>query len=71
MNFVGIDVAKDSMEVVVHETSKRWNFMNDESGLHKLIAKMKRFSPCLRVLEATVGYENTVATGLQYKGAFP
>lgn len=68
MNFVGIDVAKDSMEVMVHESSKRWNFMNDESGLHKLIAKMKRLSPCLIVLEATGGYENTVATGLQCKG---
>jgi transposase len=68
MNFVGIDIAKDSMEVMVHESSKRWNFMNDESGLHKLIAKMKRLSPSLIVLEATGGYENTVATGLQCKG---
>jgi len=68
MNFVGIDIAKDSMEVMVHESSKGWNFMNDESGLHKLIAKMKRLSPSLIVLEATGGYENTVATGLQCKG---
>lgn len=68
MNFVGIDVAKDSMEVMVHESSKRWNFMNDESGVHKLIGKMKMLSPCLIVFEATGGYENTVATGLQCKG---
>ena len=68
MNFVGIDVAKDSMEVMVHESSKRWNFMNNESGLSKLVAKMKKLSPCLIVLEATGGYESMVATGLQCKG---
>ena len=70
MNFVGIDVAKDSMEVTVHEGKENWNFKNDESGLTKLVTKMKRLSPYLIVLEATGGYENTVAAELQSKG-FP
>jgi transposase len=70
MNFVGIDVAKDSMEVTVHEGKEGWNFTNDEPGLSKLVTKMKRLSPYLIVLEATGGYENTVAAELQSKG-FP
>lgn len=70
INFVGIDIAKDSMEVTVHEGKERWNFTNDETGLAKLVAKMKRLSPHLIVLEATGGYENTVAAELQSK-CFP
>ncbi|MFH0768769.1 MAG: IS110 family transposase, partial [Chloroflexota bacterium] len=69
-DFVGIDVAKDSMEVTVHEGNERWNFPNDEAGLAKLITKMKKFSPCLIVLEATGGYERMVSAELQSKG-FP
>lgn len=69
-DFVGIDVAKDSMEVTVHEGNEHWNFPNDESGLAKLVTKMKKFSPYLIVLEATGGYESTVAAELQSKG-FP
>lgn len=69
-DFVGIDVAKDSMEVTVHESNEHWNFPNDKSGLAKLITKMKKLSPQLIVLEATGGYESTIAIELQSKG-FP
>ena len=67
-NYIGIDVAKDSMEVAVHEGKEHWNFANDEAGLAKLIKKMKRLSPSLIVLEATGGYEITVAAELQSNG---
>jgi len=70
MNFVGIDVAKNSMEVTVDGGNESWNFPNDESGLEKLVKKMKKFSPCLIVLEATGGYESMVVALLQSKG-FP
>lgn len=69
-DFVGIDVAKDSMEVTVHEGNERWNFPNDEAGLAKLVTKMNKVSPCLIVLEATGGYERMVSAELQSKG-FP
>jgi transposase len=69
-NYVGIDVAKDSMEVTVHEGKERWAFSNDERGLTNLITKMKRLSPCLIVMEATGGYEVTIAAELQSRG-FP
>jgi transposase len=69
-NYVGIDVAKDSMEVTVHQGKEHWSFSNDERGLTDLIAKMKKLSPCLIVMEATGGYEVTVAVELHSRG-FP
>src|SRR4030042_1798123 len=67
---VGIDVAKDSMEVLVHESQEKWSFTNDETGIVKLITRMKKLGPSLIVLEATGGYEVTVAAELQSMG-FP
>ena len=40
-NYVGIDIAKDSIEVTVHEGTEHWAYTNDESGLAKLVARMK------------------------------
>jgi len=69
-SYIGIDVAKDSMEVTEHEGKEVWSFANDEAGLVKLVRRMRRLSPCLVVLEATGGYESTIAVELQSKG-FP
>lgn len=63
--FVGIDVAKDSIEVSVHQSQEHWAYNNDEAGLLKLLAQMKRLKPALVVLEATGGYEVTIAAELQ------
>lgn len=68
--YVGIDIAKDSMEVTVHEGKDHWTFANDDQGLSKLVMKMKRLSPALIVMEATGGYEVAAAAELQSKG-FP
>jgi len=67
---VGIDVAKDSMEITVHENQEKWSFTNDETGIAKLITRMKKLGPSLIVMEATGGYEVTVAAELQSMG-FP
>jgi transposase len=66
--FVGIDVAKNSMEVTVFEGKEHWEYANDEYGLTKMMAKIKRLAPALIVLEATGGYEVTVAAELQSRG---
>lgn len=68
--YVGIDVAKDSMEVTAHEGTENWNFTNDEAGICKLITRMEKLSPSLIVLEATGGYEVTIAAELHSMG-FP
>jgi transposase len=66
--FVGIDVAKDSMEVTVHQSREHWEYATDEAGLLKLLAQMKRLKPALIVMEATGGYENIIHAELQSAG---
>jgi transposase len=67
-DYVGIDIAKDTMEVATHEGQEHWAYTNDAKGLTKLVAKMKKLSPALIVLEATGGYEVAAASKLQSKG---
>src|SRR4030067_1742132 len=69
-SYIGIDIAKDSMEVAIHEGKEGWNFTNDESGLASLITNLKKLSPSLIVMEATGGYEATIAAELHSRG-FP
>jgi len=66
--FVGIDIAKNSMEVTVYGNKDHWEYANDENGLAKLMIKIKRLAPALIVMEATGGYEITVAAELQARG---
>jgi transposase len=69
-NHIGIDVAKDTLEVADHESQQNWSFTNDESGTVKLIRRMKKLGPRLIVLEATGGYEIEIAAELHSQG-FP
>jgi transposase len=69
-NYIGIDVAKDSVEVAMHESQERWSFTNEETGIAKLITRMKKLKPSLIVMEATGGYEVAVAAELHSLG-FP
>jgi transposase len=69
-NYIGIDIAKDSMEVAVHESQEKWSFANDETGIAKLKTRMKKLKPSLIVMEATGGYEVAVAAELHSLG-FP
>jgi len=67
---IGIDVAKDSMEVAEHESQQNWSFTNDEPGIAKLIKMMKKLGAKLIVMEATGGYEIGIAAELHSQG-FP
>jgi transposase len=69
-NYIGIDMAKDDMEVKVHEGQDSCTYASDENGIAKLMTQMKSLSPTLIVVEATGGYENAVAAELQANG-FP
>jgi transposase len=69
-DYVGIDIAKDTMEVATHESQEHWVFTNDAKGLTKLADKMKKLAPVLIVLESTGGYESAAASKLQDRG-FP
>ena len=52
---VGIDVAKNSLEVSTSKES--FSVANDEKGLEQLIARLAPLKPELVVLEASGGYE--------------
>lgn len=61
---VGIDVSKDRLDVHIRPGGRRLAFARDEEGLDALRAELVVLAPALIVLEATGGYEITVAAAL-------
>src|SRR2546422_4193575 len=53
--FVGIDVAKDTLDAAVRPTAETWTVTNDEAGIAALVAQVSALAPTLVVLEATGG----------------
>src|SRR5262249_4817764 len=62
--FAGIDVAKAAVEVCVRPTGEAWAVPRDEVGLADLVERLTALGPALVVLEATGGYEASVAAAL-------
>ena len=62
--WVGIDVAKATLEVAVRPQGAIWQVPNDEAGQAELLARLVDVAPRLVVLEATGGYELPVAATL-------
>jgi transposase len=62
--FVGIDVAKDHLDVHVRPTGEAFRVPHDDAGLATLVDRLRPHPPTLVVLEATGGYEATVAATL-------
>lgn len=56
MMYVGIDVAKTELVVVVNAGTP-WPVANDERGIRTLVEQLQHGAPTLIVLEATGGYE--------------
>lgn len=67
-HFVGIDVAKDKVDVHVHPSGERCTVATDEGGLRTLLTWVQAHAPALIVLEATGGYEVVVAATLGSAG---
>ncbi|VWC52996.1 transposase IS116/IS110/IS902 family protein [Burkholderia lata] len=65
--FVGIDVAKDSVEVCCSDASTH-SFENTEAGHAKLQRWLRRKTVALVILEATGGYERACAVALAGAG---
>jgi transposase len=63
-NFVGIDVSKDRLDVHVRPSGLTFAVARDGQGLEQLITQIRRLAPVLIVLEATGGFEITVAAAL-------
>ena len=62
--YVGIDVAKDRLDVHVRPTGETFSVARDGEGLAALTARLGAVQPRLVVLEATGGFEVTVAAAL-------
>lgn len=62
--FVGLDVAKDHLDVHVRPTGETFRVPHDDAGLATLVERLRPLTPTLVVLEATGGYETTVAATL-------
>ena len=60
-SFIGIDVAKDSLEVFDDLSSRRTACPNKMRDLERLAKDLKKISPELIVMEATGGYETQAA----------
>ena len=68
--FVGIDVAKDRLDICLRRDGRERALRTEASpaGLAKLIARLKRAKPTLIVLEASGGYERRPMQALQRAG---
>jgi transposase len=65
--FVGIDVSKAQLDIVVRPEG-RFAFVNDERGLAELVKKLRAVMPTLIVLEATGGMELPLTSALAVAG---
>lgn len=66
--YVGVDVAKASLEVGVLPTGEQFSVGNDEPGIARLLASLRSLAPRLVVLEATGGLEDTLVAALAAAG---
>jgi transposase len=64
--FVGLDVAKDRLDVHLRPSGASFAVAYDETGIADLVARLTALRPELVVLEATGGYEVAVAAALAH-----
>jgi transposase len=62
--YVGIDVSKDRLDVHVRPTGEAFAVARDGEGLASLVDRLKPLAPRLVAVEATGGFEVTVAAAI-------
>ena len=62
--FVGIDVAKDRLDVHLRPSGEAFAVGRDSTGLAMLVERLQALAPALVAMEATGGYETVVASAL-------
>jgi transposase len=66
--YVGIDVSKKILDVVILPLKQHLQWNNDQTGIKKLVEKLKHLSNVMVVMEATGGYEKPTAQALAKAG---
>ena len=66
--FVGVDVAKERLDIVVRPSGESWSGANDETGIAALVARLRPLGPALIVCEATGGFERAAIGALAAAG---
>src|SRR6266436_3255322 len=67
-SFIGIDVAKQLLEVAAHESDYQFRCANKANAFGALIAELIALRPALIVLEASGGLERAVVAALHAAG---
>src|SRR4051812_26995705 len=67
-NYVGIDVAKDHLDIVLRPTGEYLGTTNDERGIKAVVRRLRKENVALVVLEATGGLEQPAAAALALAG---
>ena len=62
--YVGIDVAKATLDVAIGSDGEMVQVENSEAGIAQLVKRLAEAAPALVVLEATGGYESLVAAAV-------
>src|SRR5438105_7221892 len=68
--FVGLDVAKATLDVALRPSGEHWSVPNDEAGAGALVERLRPLHPTLVVCEATGGFERAAIAALAAAG-FP
>src|SRR3989454_8683306 len=55
--YVGLDVAKATLDVALRPSGECWQAANDDAGVADLVARLRALAPTLIVCEATGGFE--------------
>jgi transposase len=66
--FVGVDVAKERLDVAVRPSGESWSVATDEAGVAALVARLRPLAPTRIVCEATGGVERAAIVALAAAG---
>lgn len=63
--YVGVDVSKESLDMVEYSTGEIRSFGNDDAGIAEAMTWLKQVKPTITVMEATGGMEVSLYIALQ------
>jgi transposase len=62
--FVGLDVAKATLDIALRPSGEHWSIANDEAGVSTLVLRLQALEPALVLCEATGGFERAAIAAL-------